>query len=468
MFSPGKQEAGNENPLTANTVQQPFTVAELNTDFIHHFLNSSELKILGEGSYGKVHKVKWREQDAALKISRTATDSQKKTAAHECSALTIVSEIDPPSPYLIKLLAYKLENETCYLLMEYIKDGSLAQHIDNDEIKFSAQTIYTILSHTALAIQFLHRQNIGHFDVKSDNILLNKIEDPNNNQHYAAKLIDLGFAREINPRMVFPGGTPGYAPSEIVRVINRENIHAPTLKCDIYSFGITMLEAYNWEHPFYFESINTILANTLTGKRPAIKDSVPPKIQTMIQLCWRNNIHYRPTITQLVRAFNTDLNVASDELNELENDLNKMRLIIHSIRGVLFNIVTIHQATLAEFRNQAATLENMYHTQPLQHTKQYLTTLLNEMIEFFSMKCIGYNQLQFRFFGSHLSPIEILNSNRSQHRLARGIGHTIKKLIDNTTYSSWLKTKCGIDLEARLNEKLVSSGITLNIQQLQG
>ncbi|CAK7351235.1 unnamed protein product [Dovyalis caffra] len=98
------------------------------------------------------------------------------------------------------------------------------------------QTRKKIILHIAKGLAYLHeecRQTIMHLDIKPQNMLL----DPNFN----AKISDFGLSklidREMSQIQLSMRGTPGYIAPEWHQALGRI-----TVKVDIYSFGIVLLE----------------------------------------------------------------------------------------------------------------------------------------------------------------------------------------------------------------------------------
>jgi eukaryotic-like serine/threonine-protein kinase len=100
------------------------------------------------------------------------------------------------------------ENETCYIVMEFIAGKSLSKILE-EEGTLSEDRIRVYFTQAAYALQAVHRQNFLHRDIKPDNIIITPQDK--------AVLIDFGTAREFisgqtgeMTRVL----TPGYAPYE--------------------------------------------------------------------------------------------------------------------------------------------------------------------------------------------------------------------------------------------------------------
>lgn len=123
------------------------------------------------------------------------------------------------------------------LVYEFMDNGSLDQWLfsEGKERLLSWATRFQVALGTARGLAYLHEgcpRPIIHFDVKPQNILLDK--------DCVAKLSDFGLsklvARESSFVMTGVRGTPGYLAPEWL------SHSAVTNKCDVYSFGMVLLE----------------------------------------------------------------------------------------------------------------------------------------------------------------------------------------------------------------------------------
>lgn len=134
--------------------------------------------------------------------------------------------------HTINILDIFEEKETAYYVMEYIAGGSLKDLVEENgalpENK-ALQFIYQI----ADALDYIHKRNITHLDVKPSNILLD--EDQN------AILIDFGISKHYDEEGGQTSSTPvgiskGFTPLEQYR---QDGIDKFSPSTDIYSLGAT-------------------------------------------------------------------------------------------------------------------------------------------------------------------------------------------------------------------------------------
>jgi F-box protein 11 len=140
-------------------------------------------------------------------------------------------------PGIVGVYATFEENNTAYIVMEFLKGKSLQKIIDSN----GAISIAEAMRHFAAvaeALQVVHAANVLHLDIKPENIVV--CEDGR------AVLLDFGISKECtsNLTQTNPGYTDGYAPLEQYGSRSRR---APTN--DIYALGATMYCALTGQCP---------------------------------------------------------------------------------------------------------------------------------------------------------------------------------------------------------------------------
>lgn len=90
--------------------------------------------------------------------------------------------------FVVEFHAMFQDDNTVYLLTEFIPGGELFSHLRKSE-KFSPEVAKFYAIEIASAIRCLHHLNIAYRDIKPENILLTK------DGHI--KLVDFGFAKIV-------------------------------------------------------------------------------------------------------------------------------------------------------------------------------------------------------------------------------------------------------------------------------
>lgn len=200
-------------------------------------------KTLGEGSFGKVFKVKNNRngQESALKLL-------KLWEVHPDIRQQLVERFDMEfetgrisSNYLVHSLDHGFVEGNPYIVMEYCSGGDLLQAKQPNLAKIGKEILY--------GLGDLHKCGKVHRDLKPENVLL-KADG-------TAVLTDFGISGDRNKRMTERNiigkptqifGTYAYMPPEQVNPKRGDATVLPTT--DIFSFGVMMYQLITNELPF--------------------------------------------------------------------------------------------------------------------------------------------------------------------------------------------------------------------------
>ncbi|ESQ37686.1 hypothetical protein EUTSA_v10028705mg [Eutrema salsugineum] len=199
---------------------------------------------IGQGGFGTVYKAKLRD-GTTVAIKRA-----KKSLHDDCQGSEFMSEIQTLAQVthlsLVKYYGFLVHNDEKILIVEYVANGNLRDHLDCKEGKIlDMATRLDIATDVAHAITYLHMYTqppIIHRDIKSSNILLT--------ENFRAKVADFGFARlapdsESGATHVSTQvkGTAGYLDPEYLTT------YQLTEKSDVYSFGVLLVELLTGRRP---------------------------------------------------------------------------------------------------------------------------------------------------------------------------------------------------------------------------
>ena len=149
--------------------------------------------------------------------------------------------------------------------------------------------IHPISMDVAQGLLYLHSvqpHSLIHRDVSASNVLL-KADD----NGWIAKLSDLGSAQFTNLAKTAAPGCPLYAAPEVQQ---NETAHQQTVKIDVYSFGVLLIEMLTREMP--------------TGTVEALVRSVQsrwPRFVPLITNCTTTDPNQRPSMRQVIDKLNT-------------------------------------------------------------------------------------------------------------------------------------------------------------------
>ena len=196
------------------------------------------------------------------------------------------------SPHLVGVLDVNNENGLFYIVMEYVQGETAHEHLKKSKkagrIGLDECIALDICIATCEGLIEAHNSGIVHRDVKPDNILIPKSKNAETLLFHAAKLADLGLARNEQSRKTLTGnqsgmGTPGFMAPE--QAVNAQNAGKPA---DVFSLGATLYALLAGRAPFAEGEVVEIIMAT-------IQDPHSPVTR------WRPDVTY-PTSVMLDRC----------------------------------------------------------------------------------------------------------------------------------------------------------------------
>lgn len=146
------------------------------------------------------------------------------------------------------------DKQNLYLVLEYCENGNLYTYIREKEV-IEEKKAFIFFFQTALAMEYLHSQNVIHRDLKPENLLLDK--------NLNIKISDFGWStmrkREQEMRSTFCG-TVDYMAPEMVK--NKKY----DFKVDIWSLGVLLYELTQKKAPFRGKNIAEKSENIVKGR----------------------------------------------------------------------------------------------------------------------------------------------------------------------------------------------------------
>ena len=143
---------------------------------------------------------------------------------------------------IVKLFDFYETSSEIYIIMEYIKGGTLKTYMKKNKENLNENTVKNIIFYLLNAINYLHKLKIIHSDIKPENIMFENESDIS-----TLKLIDFGLSSFNNKENEYCGTFLYMAPEILFN-----NKKLLTNEIDIWSVGIIMYQLLNKNiHPFY-------------------------------------------------------------------------------------------------------------------------------------------------------------------------------------------------------------------------
>ncbi|XP_029621264.1 ribosomal protein S6 kinase alpha-2 isoform X5 [Salmo trutta] len=236
------------------------------------------LKVLGQGSYGKVFLVRKirgsdRGQLYAMKVLRKATLKVRDRVRSKMER-DILAEVN--HPFIVKLhYAFQTEGKL-YLILDFLRGGDLFTRLSK-EVMFTEEDVKFYLAELALALDHLHSLGIIYRDLKPENILLD--------EEGHIKITDFGLSKEAtdhDKRAYSFCGTIEYMAPEVV------NRRGHTQSADWWSFGVLMFEMLTGSLPFQGKDRKETMVLILKAKL-GMPQFLSPEVQSLIRALFKRN-----------------------------------------------------------------------------------------------------------------------------------------------------------------------------------
>ncbi|GAX83856.1 hypothetical protein CEUSTIGMA_g11281.t1 [Chlamydomonas eustigma] len=262
---------------------------------------------LGRGCHGKVWLAKWRGVDVALKelINGGLPSPDTLLCMDPFDEAQMLASLRHPC--IVTLYGIVVEPGCCAMAVEFMRMGSLksglkqlkCEGLDNVRIKAS------IALQAARGMEYLHSQQVVHFDLKSDNFLCD-LRDP---LSPIVKIGDLGLSQKKKESYIQGNmrGTIAFMAPELFYGATSDGGQnyqedQVTEKVDVYSFGICLWEIWSMcsEQPYKGISASEVFAGVLSKTlRPVIPESMNPEWRCIMEKCWDLVPAQRPSFTEV-------------------------------------------------------------------------------------------------------------------------------------------------------------------------
>uniref|UniRef100_A0A453FRS2 Protein kinase domain-containing protein n=1 Tax=Aegilops tauschii subsp. strangulata TaxID=200361 RepID=A0A453FRS2_AEGTS len=288
-----------------------FTYAELK------LITNNFQSIIGKGGFGIVyHGTLENGDEVAVKVLMETSIAESTDFLPEVQTLSKVHHKN-----LVTLQGYCQNKKCLALVYDFMPRGNLQQLLKGgDDYSLTWEQRLYIALDAAQGLEYLHESctpSIVHRDVKTPNILLDK--------NLVGVISDFGLSRAFNDAhthiSTVAAGTLGYLDPEYHATFQL------TVKTDVYSFGIVLLEIITGQSPVFMDPQTVHLPNWVRQKiaKGSIHDVVDKRLldqydasslQGAVDLalnCVENAAIDRPTMTEVVSRLKTWLPAVSSD-----------------------------------------------------------------------------------------------------------------------------------------------------------
>jgi len=236
------------------------------------------------GSSGDLYRGTYLGMDVAIKYLRAehVNDSSSVEFLQEIMILRSVKHEN-----VIRYYGACTKHRKYLIVTEYMPGGNLYDFLHKKHNTLELSVILRIAIGISKGMDYLHRNNIIHRDLKTANLLIG------NGQ--VVKIADFGVSRHRSQEgdMTAETGTYRWMAPEVI------NHKAYDHRADVFSFAIVLWELVTSKIPY--ENLTPLQAalSVRQGFRLVIPSSVHPRLSTLIRQCWDQNPQVRPVFSDI-------------------------------------------------------------------------------------------------------------------------------------------------------------------------
>uniref|UniRef100_A0A8C6V2Z6 Tyrosine-protein kinase n=1 Tax=Neogobius melanostomus TaxID=47308 RepID=A0A8C6V2Z6_9GOBI len=253
---------------------------------------------LGSGNFGCVKKGVLKTDkgqiDVAIKVLKS--DNEKLVKDEMMREAEIMYQLS--NPYIVRMLGL-CEAENLMLVMEMAAAGPLNKFLANKRDSMTMEDIVNLMHQVSVGMKYLEDKNFVHRDLAARNVLLVN--------HQYAKISDFGLSKALNAdESYYKARSAGkwplkwYAPECISH-------HKFSSKSDVWSFGVTMWEAFSYGgKPYKKLKGQEVLEFIKSGSRLECPVNCPERMYNLMLECWTYEQTNRPDfkkVEESMRSF---------------------------------------------------------------------------------------------------------------------------------------------------------------------
>lgn len=163
-------------------------------------------------------------------------------------------------PNIVTIYDVGEEEDLSYIAMDYLKGENLLAYCKTETL-LSAKEVFEIVLKVADALDYAHKNNVVHRDVKPANIIYDR-------ETGVIKVTDFGVACVTDSSKTKTGtilGSPSYMSPEQLAGLKVDG------RSDIFSLGVSLYQLLTGELPFIGESLASLMYKIANEKHPDVR-----------------------------------------------------------------------------------------------------------------------------------------------------------------------------------------------------
>jgi eukaryotic-like serine/threonine-protein kinase len=184
-------------------------------------------------------------------------------------------------PNIVTIYDVGEERGLAYIAMEYLKGQHLSDYARSNNL-LEPRKVLELMSRTAAALGFAHKQQVVHRDIKPANLMYDPASD-------ILKITDFGIARLTGAGSTRTGivlGTPSF--------MSPEQLEGRTVTghSDMFSLGVSLFQLLTGQLPFSADSMTGLMQQIAEAPHPplrAFRPDLPACVETVIDRALAKN-----------------------------------------------------------------------------------------------------------------------------------------------------------------------------------
>jgi WD40 repeat protein len=237
------------------------------------------LELIGQGGMGVVYRARQNSLAREVAVKLLAAGPWASPDFIQRFEREAQSAARMQHPNIVPIHEIGAHEDLNFFSMRLVKGGSLAQKIQRDG-PLPPREAARLLRQVAEAVDYAHRFDVLHLDLKPGNVLLDERGEP--------LVADFGLAKRLDETLAADStevsGTPSYMAPEQARV----DAQCLSVATDIYGLGAVLYEALSGRPPFTGSSAQETLRQVTNEKpRPPreLQAQIPKDLEAICLKC---------------------------------------------------------------------------------------------------------------------------------------------------------------------------------------
>lgn len=272
------------------------------------------IKSIGQGGMAKIYLAYQPSvnREVAVKVLSSTLQENVSFVNQFSQEVDVIAHLQHPQ--IIPVYDFGKQDDNIYIVMAYIRGGTLADRIDRAQTGLPDHETIRLLDLISEGLDYAHSKDIVHRDLKPNNILMDESDHPYIADFGLAKLTE-GKIELTNTMMT---GTAAYMAPEIAQ------LGKSTKRADIYALGIILFEMLTGRLPFQGETPYKMLSAHIHKPVPNIREfrpNLPEAVQAVIDKALaKNPVNRFATAREMTTEFKIAMNSPSQTMSFKEKE----------------------------------------------------------------------------------------------------------------------------------------------------